>query len=315
MSVYVLAPHDSSRCSPKTNRALVETGRQFPSFQSWAARSIRITSQRTGPESVELFFFAHAIISTSTRQLPTHEYNSSSSASLFFPSKAFPCCRPTRARLPIERVPHDPRPARHHRQRVTMRGLLRLLPLLPAAIAYPGPVPTAAEPNAVPTATTPAVVARAEPTVAPTPAAPAVAIAPRVEPTAIWVGVNKDGSPTATVTPHQTIIDGRLTLVDAPPYELTGTVFTWVEQMRQTTSTGSRRPAPTGKGKTGAFPKCFKAGEESPFCEPVRDGSIMRVGKNYYSPSLLTPSLPHPIPSFSYNESRQPRYAYNGPNC
>ncbi|KAL2106762.1 hypothetical protein VUR80DRAFT_6232 [Thermomyces stellatus] len=52
--------------------------------------------------------------------------------------------------------------------------------------------------------------------------------------------------------------------------------------MRKTTSTGSRRPAPTGKGKTGAFAKCFREGQDSPFCEPAEGGSMLRVGKTYY---------------------------------
>lgn len=163
-----------------------------------------------------------------------------------------------------------------------MRALLLPL-LLSTALALPGPAPTP-EPHPAEPAGAP-VTAAAEATGAPTPAA--AAIVPRADPTAIWVGVNKDGSPTATVTPHQTLVNGHLTLADAPPYELTGSEFTWLEHMRKTTSTGSRRPAPTGKGKTGAFAKCFKEGQDSPFCEPVEGGSVLRVGKTYYGAFFL----------------------------
>lgn len=160
-----------------------------------------------------------------------------------------------------------------------MRALLPLL--LSTAFALPGPAPTPEPVPVAPAAPAEApATAAAEATLAPTPAA--AAVVPRADPTAIWVGVNKDGSPTATVTPHQTLVNGQLTLADAPPYELTGSVFTWLEHMRKTTSTGSRRPAPTGKGKTGAFAKCFKEGQSSPFCEPVEGGNVMIVGKTYY---------------------------------
>lgn len=169
-----------------------------------------------------------------------------------------------------------------------------LLALLPAALGLPGPVPTPDPHPAAPAQ--PAATAAAEPTLAPTDA-PAAVLAPRADPTAIWVGVDKDGSPTMTMTPHQTIVDGRLTLADAPPYELTGTVFSYVQHLRKTTSTGSRRPAPTGKGKTGAFSKCFAKDEVSPFCEPLPGGKML-AGKTYYSSFLpLNPPTSQPLPA------------------
>lgn len=139
-------------------------------------------------------------------------------------------------------------------------SLLPLVAFLPAALSRPDLLPTP-EP-------TPAVAADQ-------------ALVPRAEPTDIWVAIDKDGSPTTTVTPHMTTISGTPTLADAPPYELTGTVFTWVDKMQKTTSTGSRKPAPTGKGKAGSFPKCFTKDKTTPFCEPVSGGTLY-VGKTYY---------------------------------
>ncbi|SPO07637.1 uncharacterized protein DNG_10332 [Cephalotrichum gorgonifer] len=140
-----------------------------------------------------------------------------------------------------------------------MRAAL-LLPFLPAALSLPE-LPTARS--------------------APAPTAEPAPIVPRAEATAIWVAIDKDGSPTTTATPYQTTIDGTPTLVDAPPYELTGTVFTWVDHLQKTTSTGSRKPGPTGKGKSGTFVKCFSKHETSPFCEPVNEGQLL-VGNTYY---------------------------------
>lgn len=173
-----------------------------------------------------------------------------------------------------------------------------LLALLPAALGLPGAVPTPDPHPAGPAQ--PAATAAAEPTLAPTDA-PAAVIAPRADPTAIWVEVDKNGSPTVTMTPHQTIVDGRLTLADAPPYELTGSVFSYVEHLRKTTSTGSRRPAPTGKGKTGAFSKCFAKDDKSPWCEPLAGGKML-AGKTYYSSFLPSTHLTLDPQSESFEE-------------
>jgi Psg1-like protein len=116
---------------------------------------------------------------------------------------------------------------------------------------------------------------------------------PRADPTAIWVSVDDDGTPVTTATPQETTVSGTPTLADAPPLEVTGTVFTVTEDLRLVTSTGSPLPAPTGsKDPSGAFARCFrkKDDEFAPFCDPA-PGSQLFVGNTYYGKLLSSVSL------------------------
>ncbi|PHH51505.1 hypothetical protein CFIMG_000179RA [Ceratocystis fimbriata CBS 114723] len=105
----------------------------------------------------------------------------------------------------------------------------------------------------------------------------AVGIAP---PMAVWVEVDADGQPVKTHTPSQTVIDGTTSLLDAPPYEITGTVFT--EYHPDRTVYATRLPQPKSDG-SGAFPLCTAtAGADgSPFCWP-REGDTLFVDTQYY---------------------------------
>ncbi|TDZ13549.1 hypothetical protein C8035_v004337 [Colletotrichum spinosum] len=118
-------------------------------------------------------------------------------------------------------------------------------------------------------------------------AAPGPTLAARaavLAPTAAWVSVAKDGTPT-TVTPLQTTISGTPALASAAPNALTGTVFTFTDYKlaKVSTSTG-KPPVPTANGKNGAgaFAPCSNTdGDFAPFCDPEK-GSTLYTESTYY---------------------------------
>lgn len=138
-----------------------------------------------------------------------------------------------------------------------------------------------------------AAIPAATPTPAPT--EPAAAIEPRffqhLDPTAVWISVDKSGKP-STVTPMPTTVSGSAAVVDPAPYALTGSLFVYNhrENGRKTTSTGEP-PLPTAKNKKGkgAFAPCHRPeGATYPFCSPDETDEIL-AGRTYYGKT--TPSL------------------------
>lgn len=98
-----------------------------------------------------------------------------------------------------------------------------------------------------------------------------------------WVFVDSDGK-ASTVTATVTSRNGALSTISAPPYMLTGSVFTVTRDGTVETSTGTP-PPPTATAESGAggyFAVCHnKEGTDSPFCQPRRD-SELSLGKTYY---------------------------------
>lgn len=143
------------------------------------------------------------------------------------------------------------------------RALLAVL-LAPLAAAMP------AEPTPVPAATTPDVPATPRPH--------------HIDPTAVWITVDKGGRP-STVTPLATTISGEATFVDGAPNELTGTVFVITDRRnaKVTTSTGEP-PLPTARNGNGqgAFAPCHNLdGKGAPFCSPEETDEVV-IGRTYY---------------------------------
>ncbi|KAH6681038.1 hypothetical protein F5X68DRAFT_211751 [Plectosphaerella plurivora] len=124
----------------------------------------------------------------------------------------------------------------------------------------------------------------AEPTPTPEAVAPVTPRPHHIDPTAVWITVDKTGRP-STVTPVATTISGESTFVDGAPNELTGTVFVITDRRnaKVTTSTGEP-PLPTarnGKGQ-GAFAPCHNLdGKGAPFCSPEETDEVI-IGKTYY---------------------------------
>ncbi len=98
-----------------------------------------------------------------------------------------------------------------------------------------------------------------------------------------WVSIGSGGQPT-TVTATVTTKSGALATISAPPYLLTGSVFTVTRDGQVSTSTGSP-PPPTAtetNGAGGSFAVCHNnEGNDSPFCQPRR-ASELSLGKVYY---------------------------------
>lgn len=101
-----------------------------------------------------------------------------------------------------------------------------------------------------------------------------------------WVTIGDDGKP-STVTPIQTTIDGKPTVVSAAPNDLTATVFTSYSEAAGHTSTGTVPAAPTATSTDGqgSFLKCSKPKDANPdpFCQPLPwDVQEYRPGNTYY---------------------------------
>ncbi|KAK7914013.1 hypothetical protein PG985_011716 [Apiospora marii] len=101
-----------------------------------------------------------------------------------------------------------------------------------------------------------------------------------------WVTVGDDGKP-STVTPVQTTVDGKSTVVSAAPNDLTATVFTSYSEAAAHTRTGTVPAAPTATGTDGqgSFLKCSKPRDSNkdPFCQPLPwDVQEYRPGNTYY---------------------------------
>ena len=149
-------------------------------------------------------------------------------------------------------------------------NLLALAATLPAVIAYPydGEGYDGEEPQ---------ITARAE-------------LEKRVDPTAVWVSVDDEGSPAATYTPSMVTEDGSTSYADAAPHDLTASVFTYTSYGKVSTSTGDiPNPTATNKHSEGSFPRCYNQdGDDAPHCYPYAE-STLYVDSIYYSTHILIP--------------------------
>lgn len=113
--------------------------------------------------------------------------------------------------------------------------------------------------------------------------APAAALEKRAEPTAAWVTVDDEMQPATTYTPSYTTVDGTTSLIDAPPHDLTASVYTYTSWGKIHTSTGEPpNPQATGKHGEGVFARCYnKDGDNAPFCSPYAN-STLDVKNTYF---------------------------------
>ncbi|KLP02986.1 uncharacterized protein Y057_9789 [Fusarium fujikuroi] len=113
--------------------------------------------------------------------------------------------------------------------------------------------------------------------------APAAALEKRAEPTAAWVTVDDEMQPATTYTPSYTTVDGTTSLIDAPPHDLTASVYTYTSWGKIHTSTGEPpNPQATGKHGEGVFARCYnKDGDSAPFCSPYAN-STLDVKNTYF---------------------------------
>jgi hypothetical protein len=99
----------------------------------------------------------------------------------------------------------------------------------------------------------------------------------------LWVTVDESGIP-RTVTPVLTTISGTPILLNAPPHDVTATVWTKHPYGEPTTITGPPRPKPTSGNGAGAFAACHNGthGEFKPFCLP-KNNDVYYPGSSHYS--------------------------------
>ncbi|KAK3309933.1 uncharacterized protein B0T15DRAFT_18681 [Chaetomium strumarium] len=97
----------------------------------------------------------------------------------------------------------------------------------------------------------------------------------------LWVTVDESGVP-RTVTPVLTTISGTPTLLNAPPHDVTATVWTKHPYGEVTTITGPARPKATNDKGAGAFAACRNIdGEFKPFCMP-KNNDVYYPGSTHY---------------------------------
>jgi hypothetical protein len=116
----------------------------------------------------------------------------------------------------------------------------------------------------------------------------ASAIEPRQQqpPGRPWISIDS-ANEAHTFTRHVTTVNGAASTVDAQPYSLTNTVFTYIASNSATvTSTGSALPprATDSNGGKGYFIQCMggSASNVQPFCQP-QNGAKFYVDVPYYS--------------------------------
>lgn len=109
-------------------------------------------------------------------------------------------------------------------------------------------------------------------------------LAPRADGMDSWVTVRPDGV-VRTIEPDVTSIGGSTRTISPAP-----TAWTTVKDGKVVTISG-QAPAPTADSESGAgsFVLCDKTiGEFAPFCTP-EDGSVLIVGRTYYSTYISLP--------------------------
>ncbi|KAL2752001.1 hypothetical protein ACRALDRAFT_2055494 [Sodiomyces alcalophilus JCM 7366] len=101
----------------------------------------------------------------------------------------------------------------------------------------------------------------------------------------IWISVDADGT-AHTITPTTDVVGGVTTTIDAPPYSLTGRIFT-ITQTDGVVTTSSGNPPPPratdSDGGRGYFNPCRGNANSaiSPFCTP-RDEAELFAEEPYY---------------------------------